>query len=108
MSGEPNRKGGESSLWYSIKRPHEHQHVQFAPELVYFSDCVREDREPEPSGIEGLADLRVLEAIQESVRTGGAVRLAPFDKPERPDEAQEIVRPAVTPPPLVATEAPHE
>ncbi len=31
---------------------------QFAPELVDFSRCIREDREPEPSGEEGIADVR--------------------------------------------------
>jgi hypothetical protein len=28
---------------------------QFAAELVYFSDCILNNREPEPSGAEGLA-----------------------------------------------------
>jgi predicted dehydrogenase len=36
---------------------------QFAPELVHFSQCILEDRDPEPAGEEGLADVRILEAI---------------------------------------------
>ena len=43
---------------------------QFAPEVEYFARCILEDLEPEPSGREGLADIRVLEAIFESARTG--------------------------------------
>jgi len=27
---------------------------QFAPQLIYFSDCISKDRDPEPSGEEGL------------------------------------------------------
>ena len=33
---------------------------QFAPELLYFSDCILKDREPEPSGEEGLQDVRIV------------------------------------------------
>jgi predicted dehydrogenase len=35
---------------------------QFAPELLYFSDCVINGEEPEPSGREGLADVRIIRA----------------------------------------------
>ena len=47
---------------------------QFGAELTYFSRCVLENREPQPSGAEGLADLRVQAAIRRSltVREGGA------------------------------------
>ena len=31
---------------------------QFTPELVYFSQCIMDDIEPEPSGEEGLCDVR--------------------------------------------------
>ncbi|HEX7252251.1 MAG TPA: Gfo/Idh/MocA family oxidoreductase, partial [Thermoanaerobaculia bacterium] len=50
---------------------------QFAQELVYFSDCIQSGREPEPSGDEGLADVRVIRALYESARTGAPVRIAP-------------------------------
>ena len=50
---------------------------QFAPEIVYFSDCVREGRDPEPSGAEGLADVRVIEALGRSAAEGRPVRLPP-------------------------------
>lgn len=36
---------------------------QFAAEIIYFSDCVLNNKEPELSGEEGLADVRVIRAI---------------------------------------------
>lgn len=71
---------------------------QFAPELLEFSRCVLADREPEPSGEEGLADVRVIEAILESARTGRAVTLEPWTRAHRPDLEQEVHRPPVEPP----------
>jgi predicted dehydrogenase len=68
---------------------------QFAPELVYFSDCILGDTEPEPSGEEGLCDVRILEAIETSARTGQRVRLAPFTRDDRPNLRLEMKRPAV-------------
>ena len=41
---------------------------QFAPEIKYFSDCILNGREPEPSGEEGMLDVRVIEAVLESAR----------------------------------------
>ena len=77
---------------------------QFAPELIYFSDCVRTGRDPEPSGREGLADVRIIEALYESAREGRPVRLAEFRKRNRPDKSQEIRRPPVRKPQLVKVE----
>lgn len=48
---------------------------QFAAQLAHFSTCVREGREPLPDGGEGLADLRVLEAVAASARTGALVEV---------------------------------
>jgi glucose-fructose oxidoreductase len=48
---------------------------QFAAEIEYFSDCVIADRPPEPSGIEGLQDVRMVEAIYRSARDGRPVTL---------------------------------
>ncbi|HYD47704.1 MAG TPA: Gfo/Idh/MocA family oxidoreductase [Terriglobales bacterium] len=74
---------------------------QFAAELVYFSNCVLENRNPEPSGIEGLADVRVIEALYRSAETGKPVRLRPVVKRQRPTRKQEIRRPAVRKPKLI-------
>jgi glucose-fructose oxidoreductase len=57
---------------------------QFVAELTYFSDCILRDRQPEPSGIEGLQDIRIVEAIYRSARDGRPVtlpRLARVDMP---------------------------
>ena len=74
---------------------------QFAPELLHFSDCVLEDREPEPTGEEGLADVRVIRALYKSAASGRPVRLAPAKLAARPTLRNEITRPAVRMPRLV-------
>jgi predicted dehydrogenase len=79
---------------------------QFAPELLYFSECIQKDLEPEPSGEEGLADVRVLRAIERSAAEGRVVKLPPFPRAQRPSRAQEIHRPARRPPELVHAQKP--
>jgi glucose-fructose oxidoreductase len=79
---------------------------QFAPELVYFSDCILKNREPEPSGREGLADVRIIRALYESAERGAPVRLAEFTKKQRPTLEQEIRRPPVEEPELVNAQSP--
>jgi predicted dehydrogenase len=81
---------------------------QFAPELVHFSDCILTGATPEPSGYEGLADVRVIRALYRSADTGQPVGLEPFDKHDRASLDQEIRRPPVQKPELVNTEAPSE
>jgi glucose-fructose oxidoreductase len=80
---------------------------QFAPELLHFSDCVRTGREPEPSGREGLADVRVIEALYRSIETGRPVALAPHESVRHPRPSQEVHRPAVDEPDLVHAAPPH-
>jgi glucose-fructose oxidoreductase len=72
---------------------------QFAPELAYFSKCLQNGTDPEPSGWEGLADVRVVEALYRSAEKGRPVSLEPFEKRRRPTEEQEIHRPPVNRPP---------
>jgi len=67
---------------------------QFAAEVTYFSDCILRDTEPEPSGLEGLADVHVIEAIYQSLRTRRTVAVAKHDVQRRPSKGQEIRRPA--------------
>src|SRR6185503_8426107 len=40
---------------------------QFAPLLLEFSDAIKKDRDPFPDGAEGVADIRVIEAIYRSI-----------------------------------------
>lgn len=74
---------------------------QFAPELLYFSDCILRDAEPEPSGEEGIADVRVIEALNRSIETGRWVSPELPQRRRRPTLRQEIRRPGIQPPPLV-------
>lgn len=77
-----------------------------APEIVYFSRCIIERRQPEPDGIEGLIDLRIMEAIQESYTRGHAVKVVPLDKPTRPGKEQHIRKSEPSKPDLVNAEPP--
>ena len=79
---------------------------QFAAELVYFSDCIQNDRNPEPSGDEGLADVRVMRAIEKSIEDGVPVKLEPFNRTRRPTMRQEIERPTHGKPKLVNAQEP--
>ncbi|HEX3102372.1 MAG TPA: Gfo/Idh/MocA family oxidoreductase [Pyrinomonadaceae bacterium] len=80
---------------------------QFGPELIYFSDCVLNDREPEPSGIEGLRDVHIIRSLYESAHTGVAVKLQQIQRHRHPGLRQEIYRPrTITNPRLVNVEAP--
>jgi predicted dehydrogenase len=74
---------------------------QFAPELRNFSDCILKNREPEPSGSEGLADVRIIEALYRSAKIGKSVKLRPMHVGKRPGVGQEDHRPPVTKPKLV-------
>jgi glucose-fructose oxidoreductase len=78
---------------------------QFAPELLYFSDCILRNRKPEPSGQEGLQDVRIVQALYESAETGRAVGLPPFERSKRPSGRQRIVRPGVQKPELVRVQS---
>jgi predicted dehydrogenase len=79
---------------------------QFAAEILYFSDCILQDKEPEPSGLEGLADVRIVEAIYESARTHKFVELPDLPAKKRPTMRQEIHRPAHGKPKTVRAKAP--
>lgn len=63
---------------------------QFAAEISYFSECILKNREPEPSGEEGLADIRVIEGIYKAIKSGRTIKLPPFDKKRRPSLRQQI------------------
>jgi glucose-fructose oxidoreductase len=77
------------------------KHDQFAPELIYFSDCILNDREPEPSGEEGLQDVRIIQALYESAARGKVIALPRSTVDRRPSGRQRIVKPPVKKPSLV-------
>lgn len=85
---------------------------QIAAEIAYFARCIRDDQDPEPSGWEGLADVRILQAIHQSARFGRAVPIEPIPRHHRPGLDQGI---RVAPrrgdhpvPPLVDVEQPSK
>jgi len=79
---------------------------QFAAEIAYFSDCILNDKEPEPSGLEGLADVRVVQAIYKSAGSKRSVDLPALPNKARPTVQQEIHRPAHEKPKTVKTKSP--
>lgn len=81
---------------------------QIAAEVEYFARCIRDNVEPEPSGWEGLADVRVLQAIQQSAQFGRAVPIEPLSPPRRPYLGQEVEIEAHPAPPLVDVEQPSK
>lgn len=48
---------------------------QFARQLSYFSDCLLKNEDPSPSGEEGLADVRIIQALLSSAESGRSVQL---------------------------------
>ena len=75
------------------------------PELLHFSDCILRNREPEPSGAEGLQDVRIVQALYQSADTGKAVQIPPHVEGKRPTGAQRITRPGIAKPKLVKVQS---
>ncbi len=67
-----------------------HKRDQIAAEIEYFVRCVQGGIDPEPSGHEGLADVRIIEAVQRAIESRRTVTLDPIRRPRRPDLDQEI------------------
>jgi hypothetical protein len=63
--------------------------------LLHFSDCILTGKEPEPSGKEGSADVRIMRAIYGSVETGQPVKIESTEREKRPTAQQQIRRPPV-------------
>lgn len=52
---------------------------QFAGMTAYFSDCILSRKRPETGLAEGLADIRIMLAIERAIETGQAQALSPFE-----------------------------
>jgi predicted dehydrogenase len=79
---------------------------QFGAEIQYFSECVIESRDPEPSGREGLADIRVIEGLLKSIEDGKPVSLSTYELDSRPSGKQEMKLPPVKSKKIVRAAAP--
>lgn len=81
---------------------------QFGGELKYFSDCVMNNKDPEPDGEEGLLDVRVLVACEQSLKTGMPVKLAAYARSRRASLDQEETLSPVKTPELIGANKPSE
>ena len=81
---------------------------QFAPELVYFSDCILKDRQPEPSGEEGMQDVRIVQALYKSATSRKPISIPPMPREPRPTIRQRITRPGIRKPALVKVQSASE
>jgi hypothetical protein len=73
----------------------------FAGETKYFSDCVLDNKDPEPDGEEGLCDVAVIKAIEKSIASGKVEPVEKIARTKRPTRAQVQRIPASEPPELV-------
>jgi len=101
LLAEPAYEYAESQAHYvTVNGKTEHttysKRDQFAPELVHFSNCILNDREPGLGADEAIADLRVLDAITQSAASGQAVRLEPRRHAYHPRAQQEMHKPPVS------------
>ncbi len=79
---------------------------QFAPELVYFSDCVIHNRTPETSGVEGLIDVHIINSLLQSAAEKRTVRLDAPTKNKPLDIDQKMKFPPVAKQPLINVDPP--
>lgn len=70
----------------------------FGGETFYFSECILNDRDPEPDGEDGLRDVRVLVAVEEALRTGKSQSLPPLAAREGIQQDQMVSLPPVEQP----------
>lgn len=75
---------------------------QFAPELLYFSDCILKNKSITPSGTEGLMDIHVIEALKKSSQERKTISI-PNNQylQRRPNAKMVITKPGIKKPKLV-------
>lgn len=78
---------------------------QFASELLYFSDCILKKTKPEPGGLEGMSDVKIIEALYRSALSRKPVQLNLERKRKRPGPKQILYFPPVSKPDLVHAES---
>lgn len=97
---EQNRQVGSDKKHETFKATD-----QFGGELRYFSNCILNDAVVEPDGEEGLADLVIIEAIVEALKTGGPVTIEQVGRQRRidPDAQEQTLRAVSAPDPVNAS-----
>lgn len=81
---------------------------QFGAEITYFSNCILKGKEPEPSGLEGLIDVQIIEAMYKSAKSGRPINLPKFPKKPRPTLEQQIKLPPVKKTEVIKADSPHD
>ncbi|MEE2951585.1 MAG: Gfo/Idh/MocA family oxidoreductase [Pseudomonadota bacterium] len=81
---------------------------QFGGETEYFSNCILNDRDPEPNGEEGLCDMIVLAAIERALQTGEPQKLEPRSRQRRISKDEKRELPLAKVPDFVNTDVPME
>lgn len=78
----------------------------FGPQLVHFSACILNGEPVEPSGVEGLTDLVIIDAVRESIASGRAIKVDVAQRDYRPGIAQEKQRRSTRKPDLIHADHP--
>jgi len=73
----------------AVIEPRIQEKNQFTLEIDHMARCVTKDRVPHTPGEEGLQDMRIIEAIYESARTGKTVALAVPNSTRGPEPETE-------------------
>ena len=79
---------------------------QFGAEIFYFSNCILKDLLPQPSAREGLADVRWLRGLEDSIQKSQPTRLTEVAPEKRPTPAQALNFAPIAPPLLVGITEP--
>jgi predicted dehydrogenase len=65
----------EVASGFAFPRSEAANQAKYAAQLAYFVDCIRANRTPVPGGLEGLVNMRVVDAAYASARTGQLVEI---------------------------------
>jgi predicted dehydrogenase len=60
---------------FAFPRPKHCPQELYDRQMAYFIECIREDKTPVPGGLEGLVNMRVVDAAYESAETGQVIKL---------------------------------
>jgi glucose-fructose oxidoreductase len=79
---------------------------QFAPEIIAFSSAVIAGVDAEPSGEEGLRDVRIINALERAAQIRKPMHWQSIEPPQSPSPEQAMYRPPVRKPDLVHARPP--
>ncbi|MBK9307935.1 MAG: Gfo/Idh/MocA family oxidoreductase [Nitrospira sp.] len=79
---------------------------QFAPELIYFSNCILKKTEPESSGMEGLIDVMIIRALYRSAKSARPVPLTLPGKKDWPSPDLVMEKPPIPKAKLIHVQSP--